>query len=116
MRYLLSKLATELFLGNIAVTKTPAKIVDEEDLVDLVELAPVWISGISSWWFGWGSAISWRDENVGMRVGMFFSVLALGALIGPPISGAIYNATGGFKAVGYYAGESWLSEAMTLVK
>lgn len=57
-----------------------------------------------------------ETQNVGMRVGMFFSVLALGALIGPPISGAIYNATGDFKAVGYYAGESWLYEAMTLVK
>jgi MFS transporter, MCT family, solute carrier family 16 (monocarboxylic acid transporters), member 10 len=43
-------------------------------------------------------------RSVGVRVGMFFSVLALGALAGPPISGAINTATGGYKAVGYYAG------------
>jgi len=33
------------------------------------------------------------------------SILALGALAGPPISGAINAATGGFKVVGYYAGQ-----------
>lgn len=43
-------------------------------------------------------------EDVGRRVGMFMSILALGALAGPPISGAINTATGGFAAVGYYAG------------
>ena len=35
---------------------------------------------------------------------MFFTVVALGALVGPPISGAINVATGGYKAVGIYAG------------
>lgn len=45
-------------------------------------------------------------NDVGRRVGMFMSILALGALAGPPISGAINTATGGFKAVGYFAG--WL--------
>lgn len=44
-------------------------------------------------------------QTVGLRVGMFFSILALGALAGPPISGAINSATGGYKAVGYWAGE-----------
>ena len=43
-------------------------------------------------------------QTVGVRVGMFFSILALGALAGPPISGAINTATGGFRAVGYFAG------------
>lgn len=43
-------------------------------------------------------------EDVGRRVGMSMTILAAGALAGPPISGAINNATGGFKAVGYYAG------------
>jgi len=42
--------------------------------------------------------------DVGRRTGMFFSILAIGALTGPPISGAIKSATGDFKAVGYYAG------------
>lgn len=46
-----------------------------------------------------------ETQTVGLRVGMFFSILAIGGLIGPPISGAINHATGDFKAVGYYAGE-----------
>lgn len=44
-------------------------------------------------------------HDVGTRVGMSFTVLALGALAGPPISGAIYDATGDYKPVGYYAGK-----------
>ena len=47
-----------------------------------------------------------HTDDVGRRVGMFMSILAIGALAGPPISGAISTATGGFKAVGYYAGSS----------
>lgn len=43
-------------------------------------------------------------KDVGTRVGMAFTLLALGAVAGPPISGAIETATGGYKAVGYYAG------------
>ena len=43
-------------------------------------------------------------EDVGRRVGMALTILASGALAGPPISGAINSATGGFKAVGYFAG------------
>ncbi|KAI0345395.1 MFS general substrate transporter [Trametopsis cervina] len=45
-----------------------------------------------------------RTENIGLRIGMFFSILAFGAMAGPPISGAINNATGNFKATGYFAG------------
>ena len=45
--------------------------------------------------------------DVGVRLGMFFTILAMGALAGPPISGAINTATGGFEAVGYYAGASF---------
>jgi hypothetical protein len=37
---------------------------------------------------------------------MFMSILSIGALAGPPISGAISTATGGFKDVGYYAGSA----------
>lgn len=43
-------------------------------------------------------------EDVGRRLGMFVSILSIGALAGPPISGAISTATGGFKDVGFYAG------------
>ena len=43
-------------------------------------------------------------EDVGRRLGMFLSILSIGALAGPPISGAIGTATGGFKDVGFYAG------------
>ncbi|TFK63766.1 MFS general substrate transporter [Pluteus cervinus] len=46
--------------------------------------------------------------DVGRRIGMFMSILAIGALAGPPISGAINSATGGFAVVGYYAGTSVL--------
>ena len=43
-------------------------------------------------------------HDAGRRTGIGMTGIALGALAGPPISGAIANATGGFKAVGYYAG------------
>ncbi|KAK0490502.1 major facilitator superfamily domain-containing protein [Armillaria novae-zelandiae] len=43
-------------------------------------------------------------SNIGQRTGMTMSIAALGAVAGPPISGAIYTATGGFEAMGYYAG------------
>lgn len=44
--------------------------------------------------------------DAGRRIGMFMTILSAGALIGPPISGAINDRTGGYEAVGYYAGES----------
>ena len=43
-------------------------------------------------------------EDVGRRLGMSMSILSIGALAGPPISGAISTTAGGFKDVGYYAG------------
>ncbi|KAJ7577523.1 MFS general substrate transporter [Mycena floridula] len=43
-------------------------------------------------------------EDVGRRLGMFTTIVAVGALTGPPISGAINVVSGGFEAVGYYAG------------
>jgi MCP family monocarboxylic acid transporter-like MFS transporter 10 len=42
--------------------------------------------------------------DVGRRIGMSMTILAFGALAGPPISGAIISASGGFEAAGYYAG------------
>jgi MCP family monocarboxylic acid transporter-like MFS transporter 10 len=43
-------------------------------------------------------------HDSGRRTGSFLTCIALGAVVGPPISGAIAQATGGFRAVGYYAG------------
>ncbi|TDL27329.1 MFS general substrate transporter [Rickenella mellea] len=45
-----------------------------------------------------------ETDDVGRRTGMFLTVLAVGALSGPPISGAINAATQNYKAVGVYAG------------
>ncbi|KIK46493.1 hypothetical protein CY34DRAFT_9634 [Suillus luteus UH-Slu-Lm8-n1] len=44
-------------------------------------------------------------EDAGRRVGMFMSLIAFGGIAGPPISGAISTATGGFVAAGYYSGK-----------
>ncbi|KAK0490622.1 major facilitator superfamily domain-containing protein [Armillaria novae-zelandiae] len=45
-------------------------------------------------------------NDVGRRTGMAFSIAALGAVAGPPISGAINTATRGFEVMGYYAGSA----------
>ncbi len=50
------------------------------------------------------STIFGEISDVGRRTGMAFSIAALGALAGPPISGAINTATRSFEAMGYYAG------------
>jgi len=44
------------------------------------------------------------STDVGRRMGMNLTILSLGALAGPPISGAISKSTGGYAAVGIYAG------------
>lgn len=44
------------------------------------------------------------EGDVGRRVGMYMSITALGAVAGPPISGAINAKTSGFQDVGFYAG------------
>ncbi|KAG2150667.1 MFS general substrate transporter [Suillus bovinus] len=45
-----------------------------------------------------------KMEDAGRRVGMFMSLIGFGGIAGPPISGAISTATGGFAGAGYYAG------------
>ncbi|KAF8323963.1 MFS general substrate transporter [Clavulina sp. PMI_390] len=45
-----------------------------------------------------------EQGDLGRRIGMIFTISALGALAGTPISGAIHTAVGGYKAVGWYAG------------
>jgi len=65
-----------------------------------------------------------QTHDVGLRIGMSMSLLAFGAVAGPPISGAINTATGGFKDVGYYAGSvvvlavvlMWISRHLVLRK
>ncbi|KAI0754237.1 MFS general substrate transporter [Daedaleopsis nitida] len=47
-----------------------------------------------------------KVTEVGMRTGMAFTIMSLGALAGPPISGAILDHTGSFENVGYYAGST----------
>jgi MFS transporter, MCT family, solute carrier family 16 (monocarboxylic acid transporters), member 10 len=44
------------------------------------------------------------STDVGRRMGMNLTILSLGALAGPPISGAIAKSTGAYSAVGIYAG------------
>lgn len=44
------------------------------------------------------------SADVGRRTGMYFTMISLGALAGPPISGAIEHTTGGYTAVGIFAG------------
>ena len=45
-----------------------------------------------------------ESADVGRRTGMYFTIVSLGALAGPPISGAIEHTRGGYTAVGIFAG------------
>ncbi|OCH88815.1 MFS general substrate transporter [Obba rivulosa] len=56
-----------------------------------------------------------ETQDVGNRMGMTLSVMALGALAGPPISGAVNGATGNFKAVGYYAGSTVIAGVALMI-
>jgi hypothetical protein len=44
------------------------------------------------------------STDFGRRTITYLTVLSLCSLAGPPISGAIYHATGGYSVVGIYAG------------
>lgn len=54
-------------------------------------------------------------EDAGRRVGMFMSLAAFGAIAGPPISGAISTASGGFVDSGFYAGGNIMCSAGLLL-
>ena len=43
-------------------------------------------------------------HDAGRRIGIAWSAVAIGAVAGPPISGAIIQGPGGFKFAGYYSG------------
>ncbi|KAG8950837.1 hypothetical protein FRC04_007069 [Tulasnella sp. 424] len=42
--------------------------------------------------------------DIGRRTGMLFTVASIGAVVGPPLNGAIYSRYGGFHQVGIFAG------------
>jgi hypothetical protein len=46
---------------------------------------------------------------------MTMTLTAIGALAGPPISGAINTASGGYSAVGYYAGSMILASIVLML-
>jgi MFS family permease len=52
------------------------------------------------------------EGDIGRRIGMFMSILAIGALCGPPISGTIQASTGSFHLVGVFAGEFHVQSCM----
>ena len=45
------------------------------------------------------------STDVGRRTGMYLTIVSIGSLMGPPISGAINRATGGYSVVGTYSGQ-----------
>ncbi|KAJ7350626.1 MFS general substrate transporter [Mycena albidolilacea] len=53
--------------------------------------------------------------DVGRRSGMAMTLCAVGAIVGPPISGAIGTASGGYSAVGYYAGSMILAAIVLML-
>lgn len=53
--------------------------------------------------------------DIGRRVGMFLCIAAVGALCGPPISGAIYKVSGGFEGVGFYAGTMTIMASLFMI-
>lgn len=48
-------------------------------------------------------------RDAGRRTGIAGSAIAFGAVVGPPISGAIIQSHGGYGSVGYYAGNDLLT-------
>ncbi|PIL27909.1 MFS general substrate transporter [Ganoderma sinense ZZ0214-1] len=50
-------------------------------------------------------------EDVGVRIGIAFTLVTAGVVSGAPISGAILDGTGSFKDVGYYGGSTLLLSA-----
>ncbi|RDX51685.1 MFS general substrate transporter [Lentinus brumalis] len=56
-----------------------------------------------------------KVTEVGMRTGMAFTIMSFGALAGPPISGAIFDRTGKFEDVGYYAGSTVMGSVVLMI-
>ncbi|KAH9180805.1 MFS general substrate transporter [Lactarius sanguifluus] len=56
-----------------------------------------------------------ESADVGRRTGMYLTIVSLGALAGPPISGAINHITGAYTDVGIFAGCSVMVAVFLLV-
>ncbi|EKM50482.1 uncharacterized protein PHACADRAFT_213401 [Phanerochaete carnosa HHB-10118-sp] len=54
-------------------------------------------------------------EDVGLRTGVQMTFMSLGALAGPPISGAIQQHTGSFHDVGLYAGSMVIYSVVVMI-
>ena len=50
--------------------------------------------------------------EVGLRIGMGYTLVTIGLITGPPISGAILDGTGQLRNVGYYGGASASSSSL----
>ncbi|KAI8974843.1 MFS general substrate transporter [Trametes punicea] len=56
-----------------------------------------------------------KITEVGVRVGMVWTIMSFGALAGPPISGTIRDNTGSFKNVGYFAGSCIMGSVLLML-
>ncbi|KZV87618.1 MFS general substrate transporter [Exidia glandulosa HHB12029] len=54
-------------------------------------------------------------QDTGLRTGLQMTIMALGALAGPPISGAIVGASGDFKDTGIFAATTILAAAALMI-
>ncbi|KAM5545702.1 hypothetical protein V8D89_000740 [Ganoderma adspersum] len=53
--------------------------------------------------------------DVGLRIGMGFTLITAGMVAGSPLSGAIFDATGSYKNMGYYGGSILVLSAALMV-
>ncbi|KAM5531986.1 hypothetical protein V8D89_014320 [Ganoderma adspersum] len=56
-----------------------------------------------------------RREDVGLRIGMGYTVMTAGVVAGGPLSGAIFDATGSYRIVGYCGGSVLVLSAALMV-
>lgn len=52
--------------------------------------------------------------DIGRRTGMLFTIASIGAVVGPPINGAIYSRYNSFHQVGFFAGSMILAGAILM--
>ncbi|KAM5529995.1 hypothetical protein V8D89_016340, partial [Ganoderma adspersum] len=56
-----------------------------------------------------------RLADVGLRIGMGYTVMTVGVVAGSPLSGAIFDRTGSYKNVGYFGGSMLVFSAALMV-
>ena len=54
-----------------------------------------------------------RLAEVGLRIGMGFTLVTVGVVAGTPLLGAIFDVTGSYKNVGYCGGERFPAVSRT---